>query len=50
MGRRRKGTSIGDADLRTASIALSRKLTIATGNERHFRKVAGLSIVNWMEG
>jgi tRNA(fMet)-specific endonuclease VapC len=44
----RKGTPIGDADTRVASIALSRGLTVVTGNERHFRKVSGLAIENWL--
>lgn len=46
----RKGTPIGDADLRIAAIALSRRLTVVTANERHFRKVPGLSVENWLEG
>lgn len=46
----RKGTPIGDADLRIAAIALSRRLTVVTANERHFRRVAGLSVENWLEG
>jgi tRNA(fMet)-specific endonuclease VapC len=44
----RRGTPIGDADTRVASIALSRGLTVVTGNERHFRKVSGLEIENWL--
>lgn len=46
----RKGTPIGDADLRIAAIALSRELIVVTANERHFRKVPGLSVENWLEG
>ena len=45
----RRGTPIGDADTRVASIALSRRLTVVTGNERHFRRVPGLTIENWLE-
>lgn len=45
----RKGTPIGDADLRIAAIALSRKLTVVTANERHFRRVPDLSVENWLE-
>lgn len=45
-----QGTPIGDADLRIAAIALSRGLTVVTANERHFRKVPGLSVENWLEG
>ena len=49
-GLERGGTPIGDADLRIAAIALSRGLTDVTAIERHFRKVPGLSVENWLEG
>jgi tRNA(fMet)-specific endonuclease VapC len=45
----RRGTPIGDADTRVASIALSRGLTVVTGNERHFQQVPGLEIENWLK-
>jgi tRNA(fMet)-specific endonuclease VapC len=45
----RRGTPIGDADTRVAAIALSRGLTVVTGNERHFRRVPGLEIENWLK-
>jgi tRNA(fMet)-specific endonuclease VapC len=45
----RRGTPIGDADLRIASIALARNLAVVTGNVRHFRKVPGLAVENWLE-
>jgi tRNA(fMet)-specific endonuclease VapC len=45
----RRGTPIGDADTRVASIALSRGLKVVTGNERHFRQVPGLEIENWLK-
>jgi tRNA(fMet)-specific endonuclease VapC len=34
--------------LRIASIALANSLTLVTGNERHFRRVPGLAIENWL--
>ncbi len=43
-----QGTPLQGADLRIASIALSRNLTIVTGNTRHFRRVPGLRAENWM--
>ena len=43
------GTPIGDADMRIAAIALARDLKMVTGNERHFRRVPGLEVENWME-
>lgn len=45
-----RGTPIGDADTRVASIALSRELTVVTGNERHFQQVPGLETENWLKG
>ena len=45
----RLGTPIGDADLRIASIALDRELTVVTGNVRHFARVPGLPVENWLE-
>lgn len=45
----RRGTPIGDADLRIASIALARGMTVVTGNVRHFRHVPGLAVENWLE-
>ena len=45
----RRGTPIGDADVRIAAIALTRNLAVVTGNVRHFRRVPGLSVENWLE-
>lgn len=44
------GTLLGDADLRIGAIALARGLTVVTGNIRHFRRIPGLPIENWLEG
>ncbi len=46
----RRGTTTGDADLRIAAIALARGLAVVTGNVRHFRRVPGLKVENWLEG
>ena len=43
-----RGTPLGDADLRIASIALVRGLTVVTANTRHFERIPGLNIENWM--
>jgi predicted nucleic acid-binding protein len=45
----RRGTPMGDADLRIASIALTRDLTVVTANVRHFQKVPGLAVENWLD-
>jgi predicted nucleic acid-binding protein len=42
------GAPIGDADLRIAAIALARGKTVVTGNVRHFRRVPGLSVEDWL--
>lgn len=44
----RRGTPIGDADLRIASIALVRGLTVVTGNTKHFQRVPDLGVENWL--
>ncbi|MBI2886979.1 MAG: PIN domain-containing protein [Chloroflexi bacterium] len=44
----RRGTPLGDADLRIASIALNRGLAVVTGNLRHFQRVPGLTVENWL--
>jgi len=44
----RHGAPIGDADLRIASIALTHDLTVVTGNVRHFARVSGLRVENWL--
>ncbi len=42
------GTPLSEPDLRIASIALSRELTVVTGNVRHFSRVPGLRVENWI--
>ncbi|MCY3782773.1 MAG: PIN domain-containing protein [Chloroflexi bacterium] len=44
----RCGTPLGDADLRIAAIALERGLSVVTGNLRHFQRVPGLPVENWL--
>ena len=43
-----KGTPVAEADLRIASIAISRNLVLVTGNVRHFERVPGLTFENWL--
>ena len=45
-----RGMPIGDADVRIAAIALTHGLTVVSGNERHFRRVPGLEVENWLAG
>jgi tRNA(fMet)-specific endonuclease VapC len=44
----RAGTPIGDADMRIAAIAKANELAIVTGNVRHFQRVTGLAVENWL--
>ncbi len=43
-----QGKPIGAMDLLIAAHALSRQLTLVTNNEREFRRVANLKVVNWV--
>ena len=43
-----EGRRLDEPDLRIASIALSRDLTLVTANVRHFDRVPGLRVDNWL--
>lgn len=45
-----EGRRLDEPDLRIASVALSRGLTLITGNVRHFSRVPDLSVENWLTG
>lgn len=45
-----KGTGVDDFDLLIGSTALTHNLVVVTNNERHFEKIPGLEIENWMTG
>lgn len=44
----REGRRLAEPDLRIAAIALSRDLTLVTGNVRHFQRVPDLRVENWL--
>jgi tRNA(fMet)-specific endonuclease VapC len=44
----RLGTPLAEPDLRIAAIARSWNLTLVTGNVRHFARVPGLPVENWL--
>ena len=44
-----RGTPIGHEDTQIAAIALANDLTVVTGNTRHFERVPGLNVENWLE-
>ncbi len=45
----RRGKSIGDADILIGATALANGLSIVTNNEKHFRRIPGLQIENWLK-
>lgn len=47
-GLERAGHPLDERELRIASIALARDLTLVTGNIRHFDRVPGLRVENWL--
>ena len=44
-----EGKPLDEPDLRIAAIALSRSLILVTANVRHFERVDGLEIQNWLD-
>ena len=42
------GRRLEDPDLRIAAICLAHDLTLVTGNVRHFERVPGLRVENWL--
>ena len=43
-----RGEIINDSDLFIASIAISKGYTLVTNNEKHFARIEGLKIENWI--
>ena len=43
----RRGEVIGREDMMISAHALSQSCTVVTNNEREFRRVAGLKVINW---
>jgi len=44
----KQGTPLEHADLQIAAIALSRNMTLITGNIRHFKRVPNLKVEKWL--
>ena len=45
---RRMGSPIAEPDLQIASIALHHALPLVSHNQRHFARVPGLTLLDWM--
>jgi len=45
----RQGQTRDDLDLQIAAIAVQHRLTLVTGNVKHFRGVPGLIVENWLD-
>ena len=46
---RRTGSIIEDFDILIGATAIENDLTLVTDNERHFSRIEGLRVVNWIE-
>ena len=44
-----RGELISDADILISASAISNGLTLVTNNEKHFERIAGLRIENWLK-
>jgi len=45
----KEGTPLDDFDLVLGCCALAHNLTLVTNNVRHFRRIEGLQVTNWIE-
>jgi tRNA(fMet)-specific endonuclease VapC len=43
----KRGTAVDDMDLLIAATAMTHSLMLVTNNEKHFRRIKGLEMVNW---
>jgi tRNA(fMet)-specific endonuclease VapC len=48
-GLEKRGMPLSDMDLMIASTAIANDLVLITGNERHFTRIKGLRVENWLE-
>jgi tRNA(fMet)-specific endonuclease VapC len=48
-GLEKRGMSMALADLEIAATALGNRLTLVTGNIRHFSRIPQLAVENWLE-
>jgi tRNA(fMet)-specific endonuclease VapC len=43
-----RGVLIGDADILIAATGLEHQLIVVTNNERHYQRIAGIQLENWL--
>jgi tRNA(fMet)-specific endonuclease VapC len=46
----RKGMRLADADLFIGAIAAAKRATVVTGNRRHYERIPGVSMEDWIRG
>lgn len=44
----KRGRRLADADLQIAAISLTLGATIVTGNRRHYERIPGVALENWL--
>ena len=44
----RQGRRLADADLFIGAIAAAQQATVVTGNRRHYERIPGVSVENWI--
>ncbi len=46
----KRGERLADADLLIGAIAAARKATVVTGNRKHYARVPGVTLEDWLRG
>lgn len=46
----REGRRLADADLLIAAIAVANNATVVTGNRRHYERIPGVTVEDWIRG
>lgn len=46
----KRGERLADADLLIGAIAAARKATVVTGNKKHYARIPGVTLEDWMRG
>ncbi len=46
----RKGQRLADADLIIGAIAAAKQATVVTGNLRHYQRIPGVTVEDWIRG